>query len=112
MDALGERDARRARRAGAWREARGVARVASHREAPQRRSAAQRRSAWTDGAAGTFLADPHWWRRGEHYISVDPAWIVQGDNRIELRFHGDDFETSWIDLLIDYEGKQSVAAAE
>jgi hypothetical protein len=58
--------------------------------------------AWTDGAAGTFLADPHWWRRGEHYISVDAAWILPGDNRIDLRFSGDDFETSWIDLLINY----------
>jgi len=67
---------------------------------------------WRASADGTFIADPKWWKRGEHKLPFDAGWLRLGTNKIRLAYSTKSrdvdppFRTSWIDLILEYDKKK------
>lgn len=58
----------------------------------------------------SFLNDPHWWKRGQKAIPINPTELKCGQNTFHIEYSGHsdaesqtpDLEIVWIDLVIKY----------
>lgn len=55
----------------------------------------------------SFIFDRHWWRRGEHRVTISPDWLRLGHNTIRFRHRlpgerAPALSMQWVDLLVTY----------
>ncbi len=62
----------------------------------------------------SWIFEEDWWRRGEHKIAIDAEWLRLGRNRIRMAYSTESpnveppFWVAWVDLLLRYDGSESV----
>jgi hypothetical protein len=61
--------------------------------------------------AGSWIFEPDWWKRGEHRVAIEAAWLRPENNAIKFVYSSDsgqvepEYWISFIDLLLNYDNQ-------
>ncbi|MBC8876597.1 MAG: polysaccharide deacetylase family protein [Planctomycetes bacterium] len=64
--------------------------------------------------AGSWIFEPDWWKRGEHRVAIEAAWLRPGNNTIKFVYFRDSEQVepkywiSFIDLLLNYDDQPMI----